>query len=353
MAAFSERRNGLVDATKRTPRSVLAVILNYNGRQWLEKSLPSIMASDYPAVTVCVVDNASSDGSVAWIHAHYPDVLVLENAINRGSPGFNTGMEFGLRHGFDFILKLDNDVEAPTDCIQQMVNFMREHPDVGVLAPLIYYWEPRDTLWFCGGVVDRGRFKCNHPPTVAEFRAAPMRERFITGCASLVRRQVFETIGGCDPCLFLYYDDTDFSIRAADAGFGLEVCEAAHLYHMVSASSGGENKLNATKVYYEIRSSLLFWRKHAGWWRFHRDYCSRHLGKWVNNLPLQWNDPKARPCAKAGIDALWYVISCRKTPCDHPAAPEWFARLMIRRPWLVAELMALRLSTMTKMAAGL
>ncbi len=74
-----------------------------------------------------------------------------------------------------------------------------------------------------------------------------------------------------------------------------------------------------------------------------RRWCGGHLGKWVNEIPYAWEDSARRERARAIIDAVWYVLSGKHNALERPPAPEWFVTVMRRRPWLVAELMALHL----------
>ena len=317
--------------------------MNCNGLAVLIPCLESLRRSDYGPLEICVVDNASTDGSPERVAADFPDVHLIRLPVNLGcSVGVNRGIRYLLREGADYVWILNNDVEVDPDCASRLVEFCEDRPDVGVCGPLIYYWEARDRLWFAGGYVDFDLLEADHCGTVEEFRSLPADRRYISGCALFVRSAVFERVGLIDERFFIYCNDTDFGLRAGRAGFNIEVVPEAVTFHKVSAFSGGEDARSPFKTYHILRSSMLFWRKHLDWWGFHRRWCAGHLGKWVNDIPYAWEDPAERERAKAVIDAVWYVLTARRNPLKRPPAPPWFVALMRQRPWLVAELMALR-----------
>ena len=321
---------------------VYVVVLNYNGKGLVEDCLFSLARLDYRPLEICLVDNGSTDGSPEWAESQ-PSVKVIRNARNLGwSGGNNEGIRHALDRGADYIWLLNDDVEVEPDCLSRMIRHAGARSDVGVLSPCIYYFEPRNRIWFAGGVKDSEHFETRHCAGIDEFRSLPNDTRYVSGCAMLVRREVFRVTGLIDERFFMYCEDVDFCLRAAAAGFGIDVVESAAMYHKVSASSGGHAVRSPLKAYHGLRSSLLFWRKHLGWWTFHRQYCAAHLGKWVNGLAEEWACTDTNARAGAIIDALWYFVSCANRPLEWPRAPAGFRNLVLRRPWLIAECMAFR-----------
>lgn len=323
---------------------VCVVVLNFNGMDVNEACLSSLQRSDYANLTILVVDNASTDESAAWIEQNCPRVKLLRNKKNGGwAGGNNEGIRVALAEGADFVWLLNNDVEVEPRCIRALVDYAGKNPDAGILSPVIHFMDPRDRIWFQGGMVDRAACEVTHCDTLSLFERLPQDERCASGCAMFVRSSVFKQVGPIDEQFFMYYEDTDFSIRAARAGFGIEVVEGSKLYHKVGASIGGVEGATPLKVYHIFRSGLIFWRKHLGWWQFHRRYCDGHLAKWMNALDVEWSDAVRRDRAQAVIDALWYFVSGKRNALERPASPGWFTRWVVRRPWLVARLMAFRL----------
>lgn len=324
-------------------------MLNRNGQAVNAACLESLKRSGYANLRVSVADNASTDGSPEWIEQHHPDVTVLRTGGNLGwSGGNNVGIRYALEQGADYVWILNNDVEVEPDCIGKLVARSEQDRAVAITGPTIHYFEPRDRVWFEGAEVVEETFWVGHCDA-AHFQALPQGRRYVSGCALMVRREVFERIGLVDERFFIYYEDADFCRRAARAGFHMDIVGDAVMYHKVSAYSGGPSEIQSSfQAYHTLRSGLLFWRKHASAWRFHRGYCGGHLGKWVNNLPEEWAArDRRRERAEAIIDAVWYLVAHRNAPRERPAAPAWFRRLMLKRPWVVARLLAWRLPVST------
>lgn len=309
-----------------------------------ENCLRSLLHSDYARLVVWLVDNASEDGSAEWVGKNFPNVKVVFTGGNLGwSAGNNFCIRKALAEGAEYLWILNNDVEVEPDCITRLIARAEQADRPGIVGPLIYYFEPKNRVWFEGGEIDHEQLDADHC-SFLRFESLPQERRYITGCALMVRREVFERIGLFDQRFFMYFEDTDFCSRAARAGYGIAVEQAATMYHKVSAFSGGAGgKSKGFKTYHMLRSSMLFWRKQHGFWRFHRRWCDGHLGKWVNDLPAWWADIGRRPAAEAIMDAVWYILTLRNVPLQRPRSPGWFRWLMRTRPWLVARWMSFRM----------
>lgn len=330
--------------TSRLP-SVFAVVTNFNNKADTVATVRSLQASKGVDLAICVIDNGSTDGSFDYLKQWLdPSVILLRNETNEGvSRSYNRGLRDASDRKADYALIVNNDVEVEPDCIERLVRSAEEPGGPAICAPVMYYFWERSKVWFQGGRVDFDAGEAVHCATLEEFRKLPQAERFITACAMLVRVSDLPRMGFYDERIFMYYDDTDFSLRAARQGLTLDVVEGARLYHKIGASSGGAESTSPSKAYHIFRSGLIFWRKHLGWWKFHRRYCHQHLAKWLNNLDVEWQDPQRKDRAQAIVDALWYFVSGKRNALERPASPPWFTHVVIRRPWLAARLMAFRL----------
>lgn len=326
------------------PRSVLAVITIYNGREMTADCLNSLAASTYDRVAPLIIDNASTDGSAEYLASRFPGLKIVRQPGNDGvSRAYNRGIREAWAGGYEYVLIMNNDTVLAPDCLDLLVQRAQAVDAPEILAPLMMYYDRRDSVWFCGGFVDRLRGEAAHCPTLQEFRDRAQTDRFITTCALFMPARVSRRIGLFDERFYMYYDDTDYSVRATAAGCRLDIVEQARLYHRVSASSGGvQDEIGPFHAYHILRSELLFWRKHLGLWRFHRSWCEAHLGNWVNRLPEWWGRADRRASAESIMDAVWYFLASKRTPLTRPASPFWFRHLMCTRPWVVAELMAWR-----------
>ena len=319
----------------KSPPHVHVVILHRSGRELLEGSLKDVLGQQGCRVSVWVSDNGSTDGSVAWVETAYPEVSVLRNGENLGwSRGNNVGIRAALEAGADYVWILNNDVAMEPDCLVQLVEEMERRPEIGVVSPRIFFDHPRDRVWFEGGEFRPDELDGSHC-SLAHFHTLDNRVRFVSGCAMLVRRSVFEAVGLIDERFFLYCEDVDFCWRVAGAGFGIDVIPSAILYHKVGSSSGGDQG-SPLQTYHMLRSGLLFMRKSFGFVRFRIRFGTHQLGKWILPLSAMWADPARAGRADAIADALWYVARGYNCPLDWPPSPRWFKRLLQRRPWVFA-----------------
>lgn len=244
---------------------VYAVILNWNRPQDTINCLRSLAVQSHPNLKMLVVDNGSSDDSVARIQAACPDVKVLANPTNQGfARGMNKGLRQALAAGADFILTLNNDTLVAPDAVSRLL----DHADstVGLLAPIIYYAADPQRVWSLGGQIHpwtlevigsmRGRVDYGQWPDVLTCD-------FVPGCAMLLARETLEKAGLFDERFFMYYEDSDLCLRIRRAGFRILSVTTAKVQHQVALSSGGGDSVN--ERYWMARSSILFFAKHARW----------------------------------------------------------------------------------------
>lgn len=247
---------------------VAAIVLNYNGREVTLQALESLTAMDYPAYDVVVVDNGSTDGSYEAVARAFPGVIQVRTEENRGpAGGANLGMRWALARDYDDLLILNNDIEVAPDFLTRMVEVAESAPDVGIVGPKGYYYWDRERIWSAGGRLP--------------FREAATKERgqgqldrgqfdrdveldYVNGCAMLVKRRVVEEVGLWDPIFHLSVEDADFCMRARRAGYRCFYAHRAHLWHMVSTSTGG---YKAPKTFQTGRSTAIFFRRYGSPWQ--------------------------------------------------------------------------------------
>jgi GT2 family glycosyltransferase len=246
--------------------SIAIIVLNWNGRDLTLDCLRSLEAITTPGVRIILVDNASSDGTVDAVRLRYgPRVTVVQNAGNLGfAAGNNVGIRRALEQGDDFVLLLNNDTVVAPDLIDRLLPPMLAAPEIGITAPKIYYAEPKDRIWFAGGEISLWRGIARHTGIRETDHGQYERERdidYATGCAFLARRGVFETVGYLDPAYRAYFEDADFCVRARHAGFRIRYIPAAHVWHRISASTGGQ--LSRRKATRKLASAGRFFGRYA------------------------------------------------------------------------------------------
>jgi len=241
---------------------VYAIVLNWNRPDDTYACLASLARSDYPALKILVVDNGSGPEQVRMLRAHEFDIEILWLERNYGfAEGNNRGIQYALEHGADFVLLINNDTTVDPGMVSELMRMVQLDPLVGVEGPIIYYADLPDKVWFAGMRFRRNLYVVRRglhlkPPL------KPVEEvDFISGCGMLIRRSVLERIGFLSPDYFMYYEDLDFCVRAKQAGFKLMCATQARMWHKVSASTGGVD--SPLKQYYQVKSSLIFYRRHT------------------------------------------------------------------------------------------
>ncbi len=252
-------------APRLRPR-VLAIVLNYNGREMTLATVASLLALDYPELGILVVDNGSTDGSDAAVAAAFPAVRRLRTVENLGiSGGLNLGFRVGLAEGWDFLMPMNNDIEVAPDLLRELVAAAAGDPTIGCAGPkCFYFFGDRNRIWSAGGTL--------------RFRESVTRERgmgeldrgrfdrdgevdYVNGALMLIRREAMVATGLWDPVYHVSVEDADWCVRMKRAGYRCWYAHRARLWHMVSPTTGG---YTAGRTFRTGRSTAIFVRKYAG-----------------------------------------------------------------------------------------
>lgn len=239
------------------------IVLNHNGRDCLLRALLSLRQLRYPNFFVVVVDNNSQDDSLELAQREFPEFFYKKNTENRGfAAGMNSGLQevFALRHGA-WAWLFNNDAVAHEDALIKLMEVAEERKDAGLLSPSIFNSET-GKLWFGKGRIDRVRMRVIHEmPSVQEQAQKSYRSDFLTGCALLIKKEVFEKVGLLDERFFLYYEDADFTLRSRKAGFETLVVPGARVVHQE------QSQKNPQKLYHLVLSGLIFFKKQSLFWQ--------------------------------------------------------------------------------------
>jgi GT2 family glycosyltransferase len=242
-----------------TPR-VLIIVLNWNGRDVTLDCLASLGRLDYPAYEVVVVDNGSNDGSVALIRAAYPHLTLIETGDNLGYVGGNNvGLAHAQTTGAAYALLLNNDTEVAPDFLNLLVEAAEEDLAIGIVGPTVYYFDTPGIIWSAGGGIDWSQGKTwmigLNEADRGQFGKTPRPVDFVTGCALLVKMSLVEQVGSLDPRFFAYYEETEWCVRAARAGFKILHVPSSHVWHKIHPAA---QETSPTVHYYMTRNRLLF-----------------------------------------------------------------------------------------------
>lgn len=248
---------------------VAVVLVNYNGRQYNTACIESLLKQQGGhEMRVIVVDNASKDDSGQILQKRYGTDGRLELILLDDNYGFSYANNVGIRRArewdADYVLLLNNDTEAKTDMLAQLMACAERHPG-SMVVPKIYYGDRRNVIWSAGGGISPVIRKVRHIGLGQEDRGQFDEEcpiGFATGCCLLLPGTVIERAGLLDERFFLYYEDTEYSFRLQELGIAIYYCPQARLYHKVGASSKGAD--SPLCAYYIARNWLLCSRIHLG-----------------------------------------------------------------------------------------
>ena len=254
---------------------ISVIIVSWNCRQMLADCINSLREQlPGDASEIIVVDNASSDGTAAAIRQGFPGVKVIESTSNLGfARGNNVGLEASCGR---YVFLINPDVIVGNGCISRMLQYMEQHPDVGVLGPKILgrdgavqrscmrtpsLWNQLCRTLALDRITKKSRLFGGY--LMNDFQHDELREvDIINGCFWMVRRTALEDVGPLDARFWMYADDLDWCRRFSLAGWKIVFFPEAEAVHY-----GGESSRNQAPMFSYIemqRADLQYWRKYHG-----------------------------------------------------------------------------------------
>ncbi|HEX4345073.1 MAG TPA: glycosyltransferase family 2 protein [Solirubrobacteraceae bacterium] len=233
---------------------VTVAILNYDGRRLLEGLLPTVAAQTARGFRIHVIDNGSTDDSVAWLAREWPEVTVVEipenigvtRALNRAVASVTTR----------YVALLNNDLELQSRWLEEMRAALEDRPDCGSADCKLLNFHRRgeidgagDLLARTGECCKRGFGEQDH----GQFDR-PVDILCASGGAALYRREAFERVGPFDEDFGAYFEDTDWGLRAQLCGYRCRYVPSAVAFHMGSATT---NRDSSSYAHLFSRNSLL------------------------------------------------------------------------------------------------
>ena len=215
-----------------------AIILNWNLPDQTLACVRALGESTLKADSVLVVDNGSSDESLAAIKRalHANEVLGLPENI-----GFAGGMNAGIREmrgrGMDYVLIMNNDIHVAPDMLRRLVDEARIDPACSIAAPVVYLTCPSDKIWHAGSRFGNFLLMPKRVGDTEISRATTVEVDAVPASVWLLSVKAIDKIGVFDTRYFMYYEDWDYCWRARAAGLRILVVGGARAWHAVSAST--------------------------------------------------------------------------------------------------------------------
>lgn len=236
------------------------VILNWNGKKYLEQFLPSVINHSGDA-EIIIADNASTDYSIAFLQKHYPGLKIIKNKTNEGyAGGYNTAL---AQVDADYYVLLNSDIEVPPNWTEPIIQLMENDRLIAACQPKILDYNAPLRFEYAGaagGYIDkygypfcRGRMFDTLEKDEGQYDDT--REVFwATGACMFVRAETFHELGGFDPYFFAHMEEIDLCWRMKNKGYRVMYCGVSKIYHV---GGGTLNKIAPFKTYLNIRNNWI------------------------------------------------------------------------------------------------
>jgi GT2 family glycosyltransferase len=285
-------------------KKVAVVILNYNGKKFLEEFLPNVIANTNAEMAeIVVADNASTDGSVAFMQERFPSIRLIVNDFNGG---FATGYNLALKQiEAEYFVLLNSDIEVTPQWIEPVIDLMDSDPNIAACQPKILSYYDKEKFEYAGasgGFIDkygypfcRGRVFQHLEEDHGQYDDA-CEVFWATGACMFVRADLYLQHGGLDDSFFAHMEEIDFCWRMKNLGFKIYCCPQSRVYHI---GGGTLPKSSARKTYLNFRNNLSLLYKNLPSNRVFWTIAYRIVLDWVAALKF---------LCGGGLKDYWAVI---------------------------------------------
>lgn len=244
---------------------VAVVILNWNGEKYLEKFLPSVVVSTYPNLEVIIGDNASSDGSISFLHKNYPNLNIIINDQNYGFAGGYNRVLTGL--DADYYVLLNSDVEVTPHWIEPVIALMESDNGIAAAQPKLLSYADKSVFEYAGaagGFIDqfgypfcRGRIFDTIEKDEGQYNEV-LEVFWASGAALFIRKSCWDEMKGLDEDFFAHMEEIDLCWRLKNKGYKIMYCPHSVVYHLGGGTLSAESPF---KTYLNFRNNLVMLQK--------------------------------------------------------------------------------------------
>ena len=221
---------------------IFAIVVTYNGKQWYDRCLGSLMASEIP-LSVIAVDNHSDDGTVEYLGERFPSVLLMPQGENLGFAGANNiGIRYALDHGADYVFLLNQDAWIEKDTVGSLVGTFEATGDAGIVSPVHLDGKGTDMDWKSATNMPGEFVSDAYMGKLKPYYPVP----YMNAAAWLLSAGCIRTVGGFDTNLFSHYgEDGNYCQRVCYHGLKIYVDTAARICHDRESRKGSESEYQA------------------------------------------------------------------------------------------------------------
>jgi len=240
---------------------IAVVILNWNGKKFLERFLPSLLANSSKEGDVIVADNASTDDSVEYLKSNFPTIRIIQHNKNYGfAQGYNLALS---QVEADYYILLNSDIEVTPNWIQPVIDLMESDESIAACQPKIRsFTEPQkfEYAGAAGGFIDkygypfcRGRMFLSIEEDNGQYDDS-IEIFWATGACMFVKADLFHKFGGLDDDFFAHMEEIDFCWRLKNEGYKIMYCPTSVVYHI---GGGTLPKISWKKTYLNFRNNCI------------------------------------------------------------------------------------------------
>ncbi len=239
----------------------LAVVLvNYGQWELTGKCVDSLGRSRGMDIRITLIDNCSPEPVPQWV-TRRSDIRFRRIPENTGfAGGNNAGFRISLADEAEYTLFLNNDAEVLPETVHNLARYLSENRGTGIVAPAVYWKSNPEKLWGAGGKFVKWKMRFEQVD-IPERECSPdegIPVDFVSGCALMIRTDLFSMIGGFREDFFMYYEDADLCRKVIERGYSVEVLPSETVLHSVASGSGGE--LSRIALYFSERNRIILSR---------------------------------------------------------------------------------------------
>lgn len=237
------------------------IIINYCQWELTRKCIDSLDTSKNADIKIILIDNNSGEEIPEWV-GERKEIDFTSLGENIGfAGGNNLGFKKSLEYAAEFTFFLNNDAEVDSSTIAELAEFLRKNTETGIAAPAIFYTSHPEKVWSAGGRLNKWRvfFDQKKYKNKEYLPEKPYQVDFVSGCALMVKTELFEKTCGFPVEYFMYFEDAELCRRVQEQGKKIYVCPQTTVYHQVGASMGGES--TPLSIYYSFRNRYHFAQK--------------------------------------------------------------------------------------------
>jgi GT2 family glycosyltransferase len=245
--------------------SIAIVILNFNGKKFLEKFLPKVLSTS-PEGEIFIADNCSTDDSILFLNEYYPQIKLITSDKNRGYAG---GYNYALKQiQADYYVLMNSDIEPTSNWLPPLINYFQENFHAAAVQPFILSYDQPEYFEYAGaagGLLDelgypfcRGRIFDTLEKNTHQYQSAKVH--WASGACLMVDAKKYWEVGGLDDFFFAHQEEIDLCWRFRRAGYECAAIAESEVLHV---GGGTLNQENPYKTYLNFRNNLIMLYKNV------------------------------------------------------------------------------------------